>query len=84
MLIRSADGRLIISPYRNGVRLLSFSPDCATLPHCLGDKPRVLHTLASLDRCHAGTVVSTRCSPTHSLIVTGCMLGRLVWHQPVL
>jgi hypothetical protein len=79
----SADGRLICSPFGYGVRLLAFSPDCAELSTCVPSKPPVqLYELAT-NVCHADIVVSTKFSPQHCLLVSGCLSGKIVWHQPV-
>lgn len=79
----SADGRLICSPFGYGVRLLAFSPDCAELSACVPSKPPVqLYELAT-NVCHADIVVSTKFSPQHCLLVSGCLSGKIVWHQPV-
>jgi hypothetical protein len=79
----SADGRLICSPFGYGVRLLAFSPDCAELSACIPSKsPVQLYELAT-NVCHADIVVSTKFSPQHCLLVSGCLSGKIVWHQPV-
>lgn len=79
----SSDGRLICSPYGYGVRLLAFSPDCAELSSCVPVAPPVrLYELAS-HVCHTDIVVSTKFSPQHCLLVSGCLTGKIVWHQPV-
>jgi hypothetical protein len=79
----SADGRLICSPFGYGVRLLAFSPDCAELSTCVPSKrPVQLYELAT-NVCHADIVVSTKFSPQHCLLVSGCLSGKIVWHQPV-
>lgn len=79
----SSCGRLICSPYGVGVRLLAFSPDCLELPHALEQQngPNKLHELKYLDS-HKDTVVSTRFSPVQPLLVSGCLQGKIVWHQP--
>ncbi|KAK7793792.1 hypothetical protein R5R35_013047 [Gryllus longicercus] len=78
----SADGRLICSPYGCGVRLLSFSPECSELSTCFPIEPPVqLHELTS-SVCHKDVVVCTRFSPHHCLLVSGCLGGNIVWHQP--
>lgn len=79
----SADGRLICSPYGVGVRLLSFSPDCAELSLCVPHKPPVPLYEIGTNMCHTDIVVSTKFSPKHYLLVSGCLTGKIVWHQPV-
>lgn len=79
----SSDGRLICSPYDKGFRLLSFSQDCLELPKALA-KQKESHKLNELKyfKCHSEIVVSTRFSPIQPLLASGCLQGRVVWHQP--
>lgn len=79
----SADGRLICSPFGYGVRLLAFSPDCAELSTCVPTKPPVQLYELTTNICHSDIVVSTKFSPQHCLLVSGCLSGKIVWHQPV-
>ncbi|XP_043268966.1 DDB1- and CUL4-associated factor 10 [Venturia canescens] len=80
----SADGRLICSPFGFGVRLLAFSGDCQELSNCVptGNKSVQLAELAT-NISHTDIVVSTKFSPRHCLLVSGCLSGKIVWHQPV-
>lgn len=79
----SSCGRLICSPYGLGFRLLSFSPDCLELPNAL-EYQKEAHKLTELKyfKCHPDIVVSTRFSPIQPLLATGCLQGRIIWHQP--
>ena len=80
----SADGRLLISPYGNGVRLLSFDDQCRELSDCVPvsvDKPRSLHTLKQI-MMHEKVVLTCAFSPTHSLFVTGGMDGSVAFLKP--
>ncbi|RZF41801.1 hypothetical protein LSTR_LSTR005263 [Laodelphax striatellus] len=81
----SSDGRLICSPFGYGVRLLAFSPQCAELSSCVPPEDRAikLHEIGT-NICHSDIVVSTKFSPRHCLLVSGCLSGRIVWHQPVI
>ncbi|KAH0555604.1 hypothetical protein KQX54_020340 [Cotesia glomerata] len=81
----SADGRLICSPFGYGVRLLGFSKECQELSTCVPepDKPRKLCELATT-LSHTDIVLSTKFSPKHCLLVSGCLSGKIVWHQPVI
>lgn len=79
----NADGRLICSPYSHGVRLMMFDKNCSELSTCVQDKPQTLYDV-STSNCHSNCVVSTKFSPTHCLLVSGCLNGKIVWHQPVL
>lgn len=79
----SSDGRLICSPYGKGFRLLSFTEDCLELPTALAyhsDNQKL--TELKYFECHLDIVVSTRFSPIQPLLATGCLQGRVVWHQP--
>ncbi|GAB1865174.1 WD repeat-containing protein 32-like protein [Camponotus japonicus] len=80
----SADGRLICSPFAYGVRLLAFSSDCAELSNCVppANESVKLYELAT-HIGHSDIVVSTKFSPKHYLLVSGCLSGKIVWHQPV-
>lgn len=80
----SADGRLICSPFGYGVRLLAFSNDCSELSNCVppANESVQLHELAT-HIGHSDIVVSTKFSPKHYLLVSGCLSGKIVWHQPV-
>ncbi|KOC59249.1 DDB1- and CUL4-associated factor 10 like protein [Habropoda laboriosa] len=80
----SVDGRLICSPFGYGVRLLAFSSDCSELSNCVPpyNESVQLHELAT-NVSHSGIVVSTKFSPRHCLLVSGCLSGKIVWHQPV-
>ncbi|CAH1404234.1 unnamed protein product [Nezara viridula] len=80
----SADGRLICSPYGYGVRLLAFSPECSELSSCVPKNGPVKLFELGTNVCHTDIVVSTKFSPRHCLLVSGCLTGRIVWHQPVL
>ncbi|XP_032665782.1 DDB1- and CUL4-associated factor 10 [Odontomachus brunneus] len=80
----SADGRLICSPFGYGVRLLAFSSNCTELSNCVPsvNESVPLHELAT-NASHSDIVVSTKFSPRHCLLVSGCLGGKIVWHQPV-
>lgn len=79
----SSDGRLICSPYDKGFRLLAFSQDCLELPKALAyqTESNKLYELKYF-KCHSEIVVSTRFSPIQPLLASGCLQGRVVWHQP--
>ncbi|KAK7871409.1 hypothetical protein R5R35_006110 [Gryllus longicercus] len=79
----SADGRLICSPFGHGVRLLAFPPECSEFSVCHPDKaPVPLHELAT-NVSHNDIVVCTKFSPQNFLLVSGCLSGKIVWHQPI-
>lgn len=84
------DGRLICSPYKCGIRLLSFSPNCEELPsvlptHNYKDQiaPQKLHEVLVKPNQHTDIVVSTRFSPRAPICVSGCLNGTISWYQPI-
>uniref|UniRef100_A0A182M1I0 Uncharacterized protein n=1 Tax=Anopheles culicifacies TaxID=139723 RepID=A0A182M1I0_9DIPT len=83
----SPDGRIICSPHENGFRLLAFNENCNQLQHATGiwrnENPQQLQELKH-KQCHSSMVVSSQFSPRFPLLVTGCLLGKIVWHQPAL
>ncbi|XP_055905457.1 DDB1- and CUL4-associated factor 10 homolog [Eupeodes corollae] len=84
----SSDGRIICSPYKNGVRLFSYSENCSEHPRLymneeLKRSPKPLVEVKNID-CHSDIVLSTSFSPTQPLLVTGCKLGKVTWHYPYL
>uniref|UniRef100_A0A182PQ41 Uncharacterized protein n=1 Tax=Anopheles epiroticus TaxID=199890 RepID=A0A182PQ41_9DIPT len=83
----SPDGRIICSPYDQGFRLLAFNENCNELQHATGiwrnENPKLLHEVKR-KQCHSSLVVSSQFSPRFPLLVTGCLLGKIVWHQPAL
>lgn len=82
----SSDGRVICSPHGYGIRLLAFNAQCNELPF-IADKdtsgPKPLYEIKT-KHCHSDVVVSSRFSPKFPLLVSGCLRGKIVWHQPVL
>ncbi|XP_013792183.1 DDB1- and CUL4-associated factor 10-like, partial [Limulus polyphemus] len=79
----STDGRLICSPYGFGVRLFTFNKNCSELCDCVPETPAQLHELCT-NLCHVHYVVSTKFSPTHCQLVSGCLDGKVCFHQPIL
>lgn len=81
-LCYSNDGRIICSPFSHGVRLLSFSPNCDELSTLQPKPPGIkLHEIGT-NVSHSNTVLCTKFSPVHPLLVSGCLAGRIVWYQP--
>ncbi|KAK7863787.1 hypothetical protein R5R35_005403 [Gryllus longicercus] len=79
----SPDGRLICYPMKRGIRLLSFSPECSEQPITWSKaEPRNLHELKT-HVSHSNTVLCTKFSPRHYLLVSGCSGGQLSWYEPV-
>lgn len=78
----SNDGRLVCSPFANGVRLLAFDSSCSELCDCFPMSPSKLHeVVTNINR--GGIIVSNKFSPTDALLVTGCLEGKIGFHQPV-
>lgn len=82
----SSDGRIICSPNGYGIRLLAFNAQCNELPF-IADReqagPKPLYEIKT-KLCHTDVVVSSKFSPKFPLLVSGCLRGKIVWHQPVL
>lgn len=93
----SNDGRIVCSPFAHGVRLLGFDSDCRQVedkplssitsssasPAAGGaSKAYELQEVASV-YSHQNLVVATKYSPTHQLLVTGCLDGQVGFHSPV-
>lgn len=80
----SSDGRIICSPYGTGVRLLAFNDNCselsATGSFWQRPPPQLLKDINQI-KCHSSIVVSTKFSPKYPLLVTGCLAGKISWHQ---
>ena len=90
-------GRFLASPFGYGVRLLGFSERGSDLADCPPTQPQILHELGTkLGHNDVGftfifheinfllqVVLSTAFSPHHWLLATGCLSGRISWHQPL-
>jgi len=76
-------GRFLASPFGYGVRLLGFSERGSDLSDCPPTQPQLLHELGT-KLGHNDVVLSTAFSPHHWLLATGCLSGRISWHQPLL
>ena len=79
----SNDGRLICSPFGFGVRLLAFDPSCSEVCDVVPSSPVKLYELTS-NMTHTSAVVTTKFSPLHCLLVSGCLNGKVDFHQPLL
>ncbi|XP_038840432.1 DDB1- and CUL4-associated factor 10 isoform X2 [Salvelinus fontinalis] len=77
----SPDGRLICSPYGYGVRLLSFDENCMELSDCLPVQTSCLREVRSI-YSHSDVVLTTKFSPTHCQLASGCLSGRVALYQP--
>lgn len=79
----SSDGRLICSPFGFGVRLLGFDPLCSELCDVVPSQPVRLYEVANC-LSHSNIVVTCKFSPRHCMFVSGCLSGKVMFHQPVL
>lgn len=77
----SPDGRLICSPYGYGVRLLAFDERCGELADCLPVQTSCLKEVRSI-YSHSDVVLTTKFSPTHCQLASGCLSGRVALYQP--
>lgn len=78
----SPDGRFICSSFGFGVRLLTFDSNCSELCDIdpKGGQSQEL-TEKRLLLSHRRTVVTSEFSPTHPTLVTGCLEGKVVFHE---
>ncbi|XP_060587631.1 LOW QUALITY PROTEIN: uncharacterized protein LOC132743126 [Ruditapes philippinarum] len=79
----SHDGRLISSPFGFGLRIFAFDSLCNELCDCIPSSPVKLYEV-TCSLAHVNCVVATKFSPVHNLIVSGCLDGKIAFHQPVL
>lgn len=82
------DGRLICSPFKCGIRLLSFSKDCEELSNVVPSHsykqhqpPQKLYEVFAKSDQHQDIVVSTKFNPRAPIVVSGCLSGELSWYQ---
>ncbi|XP_077495412.1 DDB1- and CUL4-associated factor 10-like [Amblyomma americanum] len=80
----STDGRIVCSPLKRGVRLLAFDADLRELSDCVPTLPPRPLVPVLTNVSHSNYVVSTNFSPTHFLLVSGCLNGQVCFHHPVL
>ncbi|XP_028661648.1 DDB1- and CUL4-associated factor 10 [Erpetoichthys calabaricus] len=77
----SPDGRLICSPYGYGIRLMAFDEQCSELVDCLPKESSCLKEIRSI-YSHSDVVLTTKFSPTHCQLASGCLSGRVSLYQP--
>ncbi|XP_073518952.1 DDB1- and CUL4-associated factor 10 isoform X2 [Phyllobates terribilis] len=77
----SPDGRMIASPHGYGVRLLGFDSQCSELVDCMPKEAGTLQEICSL-YSHKDVVLTTKFSPTHCQVASGCLSGRVSLYQP--
>lgn len=79
----SHDGRLISSPFGFGLRIFAFDSYCNELCDRVPTSPVKLYEV-TCSLAHVNCVVATKFSPVHNMIVSGCLDGKVAFHQPVL
>lgn len=79
-----SDGRVIASPFGFGVRLLSFDSLCSEMSdvEIISGQPKKLNEIKT-NVSHNSVVLCTRFSPTHNLLASGCLKGKIAFHQPL-
>ncbi|XP_072439802.1 DDB1- and CUL4-associated factor 10 isoform X2 [Chiloscyllium punctatum] len=77
----SPDGRLICSPFGYGIRLLGFDSQCNELCDCLPREPTALQEVRTI-YSHSDVVLTTKFSPTHCQLASGCLSGQVYLYQP--
>ena len=88
----SPDGKVVASPYRTGVRLLSVDADCTSADVFFDDRFHSLERgLCSPDMDvahelsgHKATVLTCRFAHHDMLLASGCFEGVVLFHQPQL
>lgn len=78
----SPEGKIVASPYGNGLRLLSFDDGCRDMCDSVNAVPRLLKAYALYEDCHSSDVLCTAFSPNHFSVVSGSKSGGIVWHDP--
>ncbi|XP_074133557.1 DDB1- and CUL4-associated factor 10-like [Sminthopsis crassicaudata] len=77
----SPDGRLISSPHGYGIRLFGLDTQCNELfdcSSCIAMPLQEIHYFYS----HNDVVLTTKFSPTHCQIASGCLSGLVCLYQP--
>ncbi|XP_051890737.1 DDB1- and CUL4-associated factor 10 [Pristis pectinata] len=77
----SPDGRLICSPFGYGIRLLGFDSHCNELCDCLPREAISLQEIRTI-YSHRDVVLTTKFSPTHCQLASGCLSGQVYLYQP--
>ncbi|XP_059845783.1 DDB1- and CUL4-associated factor 10 isoform X3 [Hypanus sabinus] len=77
----SPDGRLICSPFGHGIRLLGFDSRCNELCDCLPREAVSLKEIRTI-YSHSDVVLTTKFSPTHCQLASGCLSGQVYFYQP--
>ena len=86
----SRDGRILASPYKGGVRLLSIDRRCSPYDYYMDKRfdtdEKYLHSLdfdvVSTSLGHSSPVLTCKFANHDALLGTGCMGGHVVFHKP--
>eukprot|EP00794_Sanderia_malayensis_P015204 gene15204-16774_t len=79
----NSDGRLLSSPFGNGLRLLAFDSGCNELSDCVPRRPAELTEIKTLIG-HKAVVLTSAFSPSFPLLASGCLDGRVCFYLPKL
>lgn len=80
-LCYSPDGRVICSPYGNGVRLLSYNTECDSFPEAPTGTPQELTELKYITS-HKAPVLTARFANDLPIMASGCLRGQVSFYQP--
>ena len=78
----SPDGHVIASPFAHGARILAFDPGWSQWRR-EDSKAKFLSEVKFL-LGHQMPVCCSKFSPNHMLLATGCLGGKIVFHEPKL
>ena len=78
----SCDGRVIASPFAYGTRILAFDPGCSQ--RWIDDGEAKTLSEIKLLLGHRMPVCCSKFSPNHMLLATGCLGGKIAFHEPKL
>ena len=75
------DGRIMCSPFGNGIRLLGFNSNCDELSKCEPNEPRKLVEVGYITS-HKHPVLTTRFAQSLPILASGCLGGTVSFYQP--
>ena len=77
-LCYNSDGRLVCSPFGNGVRILS---SCQQFPETNSEQENVLKEIKYITS-HKNTVLTAKFAPHSMLLASGCLDGQVSFYRP--